>query len=125
MNSRTAQRYPAPDTIMVHVKSRDDLIGRICDISQGGMAFEYVQLWDDETLLQTGEKSTINILKNGAKLLDNATCTIAYCHTIVTNSAFPKFIPTCRCGLQFQSLTPNQVDQLENILVSCGAYSCV
>ncbi|MGD9971543.1 MAG: hypothetical protein AB7S77_00625, partial [Desulfatirhabdiaceae bacterium] len=83
------------------------------------------QLWDDETLLQTGEKSTINILKNGAKLLNNATCTIAYSHIIVTTSAFPKFIPTCRCGVQFHSLTPNQVDQLENILVLCGAYSCV
>jgi len=125
MNFRSNERYSVPDSVLVHFKPEhdDDVIGRILNISGGGLAFEYIRLWDQEKNLNSGLPSSINILASGCRALAEAPCRVAYCQTLTRNNAFLTSIPTFQCGVAFSNLTSEHVRQLDMILESCGG-SC-
>jgi c-di-GMP-binding flagellar brake protein YcgR len=122
-NKRSQKRYPVPDGFYLHLRLRSDMIGRILDISEGGVGFEYVQLWDTDTIPVNKEPLVINILNSGSQLLKNASCKVTYCNGIVTHSLFSGMVPMFRCGLQFVELTQGQRMQLDAILYSCKTQS--
>lgn len=118
-NIRSEKRYRVPDSTYLHLQSEHDIIGRILDISTGGMGFEYVQLWDSDKITAPETLLSINILDSRNYLLKEAPCKVAYCHDIHSESPFAGTVPMFKCGMQFQQLTQAQTSQLHAILDAC------
>ncbi len=89
-------------------------LGKLKDISRGGLAFEYIT--DKEP---KKENSQINIFfLSGNKFhLSNVPCKIIYDILIrKENYQFNKLLMTRRCGVKFEELTTIQTKQLEFFL---------
>lgn len=122
-NVRSEKRYPVPDNTYLHLAANHETIGRILDISAGGVGFEYVQLWDSEN--DTPQESTLqaSVLSSGKYLLKEASGRVAYCHALRSESSFAGCVPMFRCGVQFRQLTQTQRAQLQEILAVCEERS--
>ena len=118
-NKRSEDRYRVPDGTYLHLQTEHDIVGRILDISAGGVGFEYVQLWDNDKIAVSGGSLVAGILNSGNYLLKGASCSAAYCLGIRSESPFAGTVPTFRCGMQFQRLSRMQQSQLQAILDSC------
>ena len=122
-NIRSEKRYRVPERTYLHFQTDHDMVGLILDISAGGVGFEYVQLWDEDTKMTPQTSVTVNILASGAHLLEEASCRVAHSHPVHSTSPFAGTVPMFRCGVQFQQLTDMQSAQLNTILLSCKEQS--
>ena len=93
-------------------------IGRIIDISRGGLSFEYhADYLRDKTdriiLDENFSEANIYVLRNGFSLSD-LPCLVVYdvVEYILANS----FIVKKRCGVEFREITDNQAMLLRNFL---------
>lgn len=48
------------------------MVGRILDISAGGLGFEYVRLWDENREDDMDPPSRLNVLSSGSPMLKDA-----------------------------------------------------
>jgi|GEM_PF-2474246 hypothetical protein len=72
MTDRRKTRYPVSTDVFVHVISPHDMVGRILDISAGGLGFEYVRLWDENREDDMDPPSRLNVLSSGSPMLKDA-----------------------------------------------------
>ena len=111
---RELTRFLVQDNAFAALGLRLPKVGRIKDISTGGLAFDYLTDYVmDEINNGKSDKSVLNIniflSKNGFHLSD-VPCAVVYdvVGDILTNS----FIIKRRCGVQFQELTEKQMTKL-------------
>ncbi len=101
------------DITVVAFWSNSINLGKLKDISKGGLAFEYIT---DEKPKK--KNLQINIFLSGNKFhLSNLPCKIVYDILIrEKNYQSNKLLMTRRCGVKFKKLTPIQIKQLEFFL---------
>jgi hypothetical protein len=90
-------------------------VGKIKDISLGGLAFEYIT---GEHTDQNSSKVDIFLVGNAFNLY-NVPCKMVYdiqIHVPHTNNNFVKILTTKRCGIQFGMLTEDDIFHLKLFL---------
>ena len=110
---RKYRRFLAQDTAFAVVRPQFTKLGKIKNISGGGLAFEYIAYEG-----QREDSSGIHIfLSGGTFFLTNIPSKII--HDIEIAEEYPKFSDIVKmrmCGLQFGELTEEQAAQLEFFL---------
>ncbi len=109
--NRKFDRYLAEDLAFAAFRPRFVKLGKIKDISQGGLAFEYVT-----TEGQMEDSSEIDIFMSGARFhMTRVPVKAIYDTKVVEHDyTFAPFVERRRCGVQFGELTQEQAAQLED-----------
>ena len=106
---------------VLKVGSRFIRLGRIVDVSRSGLAFDYLLL--DGVTPQTKQDDEIgtiylNILtEDGFMVLAGAAVQPVNDRLLQREERFFAAVPTCRCGVRFDSLSPAQTEQLDEFLL--------
>ena len=114
---RRYARHEVKNTIFVAFRPHFDKVGKVKNISCGGLCLEYSKYNDDDGIGSTIE---VDIFSQGKDFyLPRVPCKIIYDTRI---QHYPSFIgmETKRCGLEFLDLNERQVAQIEFFL---QAYS--
>lgn len=94
-------------------------VGKIKNISSGGLAFEYIV--GEESQMQSNQ---VDIFLTGKVFhLYNVPCRLIYdieVHIPHVNNHFVKMLTTKRCGLQFEKLTEEEKNQLMQLIDSAN-----
>jgi len=103
-------RFLAQDTAFAALRSGFKKVGRIKDISIGGLAFSYFS--ETCEMSSNSHVSQVDIFLSGNGFhLYNVPCNIVYDTPNVSDDE--GFLVTmCRCGLHFGELTESQLEQL-------------
>lgn len=101
-------------TTFVALRPEFAKLGKLMDISSGGLCFEYITREDGVTA-SDGLEIDMFISGNGY-YLPNVPCNLAYDVKIKNGIAFTVSLEYRRCGLKFTGLNENQLDQLEYYL---------
>ncbi|MDY0041351.1 MAG: PilZ domain-containing protein [Desulforhabdus sp.] len=112
---RKHERYRADGEVFLTFRPNFQKIGRIRDISQGGVAFEYTADREskDEYYVE------VDIFSTGKDFhLARIPCRVIYDAQIDSYASFSNMI-TRRCGLQFDSLNQDQISKLSRLCRSC------
>jgi hypothetical protein len=90
-------------------------LGKLTDISSGGLCFEYITKEDGVTA-SDGLEIDMFISGNGY-YLPNVPCNLVYDVKIKNGMTYTVGIMYRRCGLRFARLNETQMDQLEYYLI--------
>jgi len=111
---RVFERHVPRELVFTTFRPTFDRMGRIRDISQGGLAMEYTLLEEKPGL---EEKVVIDIFNSEKKYnLFNVPCRVIYDRRVNESEGFLTNVETRRCGLKFENLRPEQSAQLEMVL---------
>jgi hypothetical protein len=112
---RKHERFPAPPNTYVQLNDQVSKLGRVLDISKGGLAFRYISV--GEELKQVFQLDLISAqVKPGVNPLP-----VKVVSEIEMESETPaRAVALCRAGVQFQELLDEQVDWLESFTQKCG-----
>jgi len=103
-------RFLAQDTAFAALRNGFKKVGRIKDISIGGLAFSYLS--EMCQISSDSHVSQVDIFNSGNGLhLYSVPCSIVY-DTPDLSNAEGFSVTMCRCGLHFNDLTEYQLDQL-------------
>jgi hypothetical protein len=108
-------RFIAQDNVMVALRYSSTKIGRVKDISKGGLSFEHIY---EEELNREPSKKGILIWVNGF-WMSTVSCRVVYDIPIPTPAEYQSLsirLITRRCGIQFEALSEDQKAQLDLFL---------
>lgn len=108
---RRYSRFLAQDNAFAALSKNYDRVGKIIDISLGGLSFEY--LYNDQHVLDRFSRINIFLTNNGFHLPD-LTCKVIFDHpkrTTIQNASCT--IQKNTCAVQFISLSRFQIDRLD------------
>ena len=114
-------RFFAKGDIYVALGTNFNKIGKLKDISIGGLAFTYIDETDD--CVQDSSKVTIFISETGLYLPHLSSKLIYHSSQLSTNNTqfFKTIFRTFKCGLQFTTIDEYQLDKIKffiNILIN-------
>jgi hypothetical protein len=100
--------------IFATVRPTFDRMGRIKDISKGGLAMEYTLLEEKPGL---ADRIYVDIFNNDRKYnLFNVPCRVIYDMRIDEGEGFLPTVETRRCGVKFENLKTEQLIHLQSVL---------
>jgi hypothetical protein len=111
MNKRKDERFFVVDDVIVVLRNKSPKIGRVKDISMGGLSFEHIH---GEDLERESSERDISLWLNGFSMGD-IPCRVVYNISISTPPEYDFLtihLKTKRCGIRFETLTNNQREQL-------------
>lgn len=114
-DKRKDDRFLVGDKVIVALRNKSSRVGRVRDISMGGLSFEHIH---DEDLEPDPSKRDISLWVNSFSMAD-IPCRVVY---DIPLSEPPEYdylslhFKTRRCGVQFEVLTENQRAQLDFFL---------
>ncbi len=114
---REHERMSPDDNVFVALGSCYTKVGRMKDISKGGLSFEYLLYETD--MYDTEQKCDIFSTKNTFSLT-GVPCQIVYdiASNGHTSHSFALSISNMRCGIRFTSLTDHHKTTLDSLLDS-------
>jgi hypothetical protein len=114
-DKRKDERVLVGDEVIVALRNKSSRVGRVKDISVGGLSFEHIY---DEDLEREPSKRDLSLWVNNFSMF-NLPCRVVYDIPI---SEPPEYdiltihFKTRRCGVQFETLTEHQRAQLDYFL---------
>jgi hypothetical protein len=113
---RTRKRFQVKDWIFSVLVPRYDRLGKIIDISEGGLSFHYIARSSTEDPQKMHKSFAIEVFEGGGgRSLVRLPCTTVYDReTGDSISGDPAMIR--RCGVQFDKLSSSQKSQLASFL---------
>ncbi|MBW2171957.1 MAG: PilZ domain-containing protein [Deltaproteobacteria bacterium] len=110
VDRRQRKRFRVRDDTVVIFRSPDAGMGRLIDISMGGLTFN----WVTSEVLPI-EATKLDICRTGSLfILYNLPCQSIW--ELSVYETRPTSLHTKRCGVQFGELTPDQISQLEHFI---------
>ena len=113
-------RFKAQDKLYAALGTHFSKIGKLRDISIGGLAFEYIENTKSSEKSSKPNSSIVSIFHSKDSIfLSHLACTLIYDHpmcTMVTKLSSKKKYVVKRCGLQFTAVTGTQRRKLELLL---------
>ena len=106
-------RFLADDSAIIALRNRFTKIGKLKDISIGGLSFEHIY---DEDMSQEPFGKDIFLLVENEFQLSKLPCKVVYDIPVDMPNEFQGFnirLVTRRCGVQFEGLLGDQVTQLD------------
>lgn len=111
---RRFHRFGMKNAVFITFRPEFDMIGKLTDISAGGLAFEYNAFEDRES----SERVEIALFSHPKDYsLPRAVCRVVYDREVEGCFNFKGF-QTRRCGLEFCDLTPEQMLQIDMLLAN-------
>lgn len=111
MENRKNPRFRTQDNCYAVLSKNYSKVGKICDISLGGLAFRYLGM---EMVAEPSSHVDIFLVNNGFYLY-NMPCEIIY-ETEDESFGIASLPQMFRCGLQFGECTESQSEQLESFI---------
>ena len=114
-DKRKDKRFLIGDEVIVALRNRSSRVGRVKDISMGGLSFEHIY---DEDLEGDPSKSDVSLWVDTYSMAD-IPCRVVYDIPISEPPQYDHLsihFRTRRCGVQFGNLTENQETQLSFLL---------
>ena len=108
-------RFSVKDNVIVALRGRFTKVGRVKDVSRGGLAFEHI---DDENQNSEATRRDVLLWVNGFSL-SKLPGRIVYDVPLATPKEYQEFfihLMTRRCGVQFETLSGEQASQLDFFL---------
>ena len=112
---RKNSRFLVQDNIIAALRNGFTRIGKVKDISIGGLSFEHIH---DEISNQESSKRNIFLFANEICLL-KVPCRVVYDIPVCTPDEYQAFVIhfiTRRCGVKFETLSEDQKTQLDIFL---------
>ena len=117
---RQFKRYSAPQMAFAVLKSGYERLGKINNISRGGLAFEYIGDERHKNSIESELLTEIDIfISRDNFYLSKIPCTIIYDSDTVPDHSIITSIPMRRCGVQFANLNLEAADLLDSCLTQC------
>ncbi len=111
---RRFHRFGIKNAVFITFRPEFDMIGKLTDISAGGLAFEYNSFGDREK----SELVEIALFSHPKDYsLPKAVCRVVYDREVEDCYSFKGF-QTRRCGLEFCDLTSDQMLQLDMLMAN-------
>ena len=114
MDKRKYPRFPVEENVVVALRNGRNRIGKVKDIGLGGLSFEHIYEED----LTGGETTKSLILWIKDVNLSKIPCRIVYDRPLQTPTEYDSLairLITKRCGIEFESLTDEQMAQLKEL----------
>ncbi len=111
-DKRKDERVLVGDEVIVALQNKSSRVGRVKDISIGGLSFEHIY---DEDLEREPSKRDLSLWVNDFSML-NIPCRVVYDIPISEPPEYDNLtihFKTRRCGVQFETLTEPQRAQLD------------
>ena len=106
-------RFTAEDDAYAALGTHYTKVGKLLDISIGGLGFKYIDKLEDSAQ----DSSIVAIfISTNRFYLPGLACRLIYDSPMQSNNSTPDFeipIRINRCGLQFTALTDHQLDKLK------------
>lgn len=115
MDKRKYPRITVEENGIVALQNGVNRIGKIKDISLGGLSFEHIY---EEDFMDGGSRKSVTLLIDDFNL-SKVPCRVIYNHTLQIPTEYGQLairLTTRRCGIEFESLTDQQIAQLELLL---------
>ncbi len=115
MERRRYPRVSVGDDVFIALSNGSNRIGRVRDLSPGGLSFEHIY----EAITDSGNLGKDLLLWFNDIRLPKMTCKIVYDIPLPNRPEYGLLIiqlMTRRCGVQFESLTEEQAEQLSSFL---------
>ncbi len=113
IEQRKTNRYVPRGNIFVACGNGDSRVGRLNDISRGGMAFEHIT----DTFDEIPQATYVRIFLSGEKFyLSEIPCRIVYDRPLDPHMLYPVSFVTRRCGLVFTKLSEKQAGLLDQFI---------
>ena len=116
-DKRKDKRFLVGEEIIVALRNSSSRVGRVKDISMGGLSFEHIY---DEELEEDPSKRDVSLWTDNHSVAD-IPCRVVYDIPISEPPEYDYLtvhFRTRRCGVQFEKLTENQETQLDSFLKS-------
>jgi hypothetical protein len=116
-DNRKDKRFSMGEEVIVALRNKSSRVGRVKDISMGGLSFEHIY---DEELEQEPSKRDVSLWVDSYSMTD-IPCRVVYDIPISEPPEYDYLtvhFKTRRCGIQFIKLTKNQETQLDYFLKS-------
>ncbi|MEW6375091.1 MAG: PilZ domain-containing protein [Thermodesulfobacteriota bacterium] len=110
-------RFLVQDNVILALQNGFNRVGKVKDISMGGLSFEHIY---DEDLNWVDSRKNISLWVNEFNL-SKIPCRIVYDIPLQIPPEYDSLtihLPTRRCGLQFEALTEHQIAQLDFFLTT-------
>lgn len=114
-DKRKDKRFLVGEEVIVALRNKSSRVGRVKDISMGGLSFEHIY---DEDLGGNHSKSDVSLWVDNYSMAD-IPCRVVYDIPISEPPEYDYLsvhFRTRRCGVQFGKLTENQETQLDSFL---------
>jgi hypothetical protein len=114
-DKRKDKRLSVGEEVIVALRNKSSRVGRVKDISMGGLSFEHIY---DEELEQEPSERDVSLWVNNYSMTD-IPCRVVYDIPISEPPEYDYLtvhFKTRRCGIQFGKLTENQETQLNFLL---------
>lgn len=117
---REEVRLRPKEVTFVALRPKFAKLGRLIDISQQGLCFQYMaECKDKEDLVVNAASLEIDLfINNNRYYLPSLPCKVIYDTEMKDGIMFPSGLEDRRCGLQFRKLMNKQMDELELYLKS-------
>jgi hypothetical protein len=114
-DKRKDKRFLVGEEVIVALRNKSSRVGRVKDISMGGLSFEHIY---DEDLEENSSKRDVSLWVDNYSMAD-IPCRVVYDIPISEPAEYDYLsvhFKTRRCGVQFGKLTGNQETQLDFFL---------
>jgi len=114
-DKRKDKRFLVGEEVIVALRNSSSRVGRVKDISMGGLSFEHIY---DEELEEDPSKRDVSLWADNHSMAD-IPCRVVYDIPISEPPEYDYLtlhFRTRRCGVQFEKLTENQETQLDSFL---------
>jgi hypothetical protein len=114
-DKRKDKRFLVGEEVIVALRNKSSRVGRVKDISMGGLSFEHIY---DEDLEGESSKRDVSLWVDNYRMAD-IPCRVVYDIPISEPPEYDYLsvhFKTRRCGIQFGELTVNQETQLDFFL---------
>jgi len=114
-DKRKDKRFLVGEEVIVALRNKSSRVGRVKDISVGGLSFEHIY---DEDLEGESSKRDVSLWVDNYRMAD-IPCRVVYDIPISEPPEYDYLsvhFKTRRCGVQFGELTENQETQLDFFL---------
>jgi len=115
MDKRKYPRFSVEENVIVALQNGINRIGKVKDIGLGGLSFEHIY---EEDLIGGDSRKSLMLLINDVNL-PKIPCRIVYDNPLQTPSEYDSLtirLNTRLCGIEFESLTDQQITQLDSFL---------
>ena len=115
MDKRKHPRFSVEENVIVALQNGLNRIGKVKDISLGGLSIEHIY---EEDLIEGDTRKSLILWINDVNL-PKIPCKIVYNRPLQIPSEYDSLtirLITKRCGIEFESLTDQQITQLELFL---------
>ena len=112
-NRRKHQRFAAKDWIFAACKGDSLRLGKVVDISRGGVAFQYVSFMEENRSPVKGPVDVEVFEKGSSWCLLKASCCVVYDFEVPLPGSMLENYQLRRCGVQFGKLSREQWSDLE------------